>query len=155
MFLILIRNNWPDFFWLIDSGSHVKVFTYQKPNIYNLKLWFMRGIEKKLYRIKAAWEKYQKFIRSIITPWMVLLNKSSGNKKDRDGQTLKSSSCPMFGRLLYMVEKCWAKSWQITSDQVIFVVDTVITYYCVYYKYYLNECYTKWVPYRLLIHAYK
>ena len=33
----------------------------------------------------------------ILTPWMVLLNKSSGNKKDVDGQTLKSSVCSIFG----------------------------------------------------------
>ena len=29
----------------------------------------------------------------------------------------------------------------ITSVQVIFVVDTVVTHYCVYYEYYLNRRY--------------
>ena len=29
----------------------------------------------------------------------------------------------------------------ITSVQVIFVVDTIVTYYCIYYEYYLNRCY--------------
>ena len=36
--------------------------------------------------------------------------------------------------------QCWhEKVLYVTSVQVIFVVDTVVSYYCIYYEYYLNR----------------
>ena len=38
----------------------------------------------------------------------------------------------------------------VTSVQVIFIVDTLVTYYCVYYKYYLNIRYTSYNMFDLM-----